>query len=244
MEQQEGKLKSLTLKEKMKLINLVENGKTIKEVSEDYSINRNTLHFILKNRDKIKGGLKANPGISGYKRIKQTKSPELEQRILAYMNESRENNIKLSGNIVKTVALEIAAELGVENFAASNGWLCSFFKRNKIMMSQFNKGTDQYDDDRSKTGAELVAWSEVEEPEEYLEEKFDYQNELLEDEDTPYESVDMNYEVEAIEEDQSYYAIDESGLWRSWCRMCGSRETPAEQDPKHLEIVQQLLRVS
>lgn len=70
-EQSEGKLKSLTLEEKLKLINLVESGRSVKEVAEEHGVNRNTLHYILKSRTRIRENVEANPGISSFKRIKQ-----------------------------------------------------------------------------------------------------------------------------------------------------------------------------
>lgn len=81
----QGKLKSLTIEEKLKLIELVESGKSVKEVAEMSEINKNTLHYILKSRVKIRESINLNPNMSGFKRIKLTKSPELEQRILDYM---------------------------------------------------------------------------------------------------------------------------------------------------------------
>lgn len=62
MEQQSsGKMKSLTIQEKLSIINMVENGKSLKEVAEELSINRNTLHYILKNREKIKAEIGKKP---------------------------------------------------------------------------------------------------------------------------------------------------------------------------------------
>lgn len=71
LEPTEGKLKSLTLEEKIKLIDQVEGGRSVKDVAEEHGVNRNTLHYILKNRSKIRDNISANPGISTFKRIKQ-----------------------------------------------------------------------------------------------------------------------------------------------------------------------------
>lgn len=243
MEPHVGKLKSLTLVEKLKLIEIVEMGRPVKDVAEEFAVNRNTLHYILKNRDKIREGIIANPGIAGFKRIKQTKSPALEQRVLDFMLDSRANDQKLSGSIIKTVALEIAAELGVENFGGSNGWLHSFFKRNRININDFNKGVDpySYNEESSINDSKIIV--------ENYHENFDEndQVEITEHADSPNDMKDM-YDVEMIEEDPQEIVQDQEDhidvFWKNWCRLCGNCETLSEQEPQHTEIVEKLLNVS
>lgn len=134
----ESKLKSFTVEEKLKLIKQIENGKTVKDVSEEFGVNRNTLHYILKNKDKFKNKEKCNPAMLGFKRIRDVKYPELDQRILDLMYNHKNRGEKISGNTIKALALEIAAELNFKDFSGSNGWLCSFLKRHKIKLSEFN----------------------------------------------------------------------------------------------------------
>lgn len=56
-----SKMKSLTIQEKLEVIEMIENGKTIKEVTESSGINRNSLHYILKQRNKIREEVNKNP---------------------------------------------------------------------------------------------------------------------------------------------------------------------------------------
>lgn len=252
-------MKSLTLDEKMKLISIVESGRAVKEVAEEFGVNRNTLHYILKNRDKIRENVTLKPGISGFKRIKQTKSPELEMRILKFMHESRKKGEKLSGTIIKSVALSIAAELDVDNFSASNGWLFSFFKRNTITISEFNKGTDQIGfktrvapktinlpteeiQDDSLNGMVKLEHYTFNKPE-----QVDQTMEILE---VGYEFIDSSgdkYDTEMVDEQEIVEPEVEEHCespWRSWCRLCGNCETLPVIDEHHSDIVQQLLTVS
>lgn len=255
MERPEGKLKSLTLVEKLKLIEIVEMGRSVKDVAEEFAVNRNTLHYILKNREKIRESVIANPGISGYKRIKQTKSPELEQRILDYMYESRTNNQKLSGSIIKTVALEIAADLGVDGFAASNGWLFSFFKRNRITISEFNKGVDQYEEDTLKeqkvSSISVANDFEGNVPEDDIKtEHLDQKKEAEEVVEIGYEFLDSSndlkeiFEAELVDEEDEPDDEVQEPQWRNWCRICANTETLFELELEHAEIIQQLLHVN
>lgn len=236
----EGKLKSLTLQEKVRLINLVESGRAVKDVAEEYSVNRNTLFYILKNRDKIRDSISANPGLPNYKRIKTTKSPDLERRVLEFMMLQRSQNQKLSGGVIKNQALEIAMELEVENFGASNGWLHSFFKRNNISIAEFNKGADPY--------AEVKRL----EAEEYYEEANDSKlDPLIKDEsDQPLDEVIETIEYEEADEFSLEAEVEEEAVeeyvppaWLSWCRICGSRETRSEVDSSLLEYANQVFQV-
>lgn len=60
-EKHEPKLKSLTIREKFDLINLVDQGKSIKEISKELGISKNTLHYIYKNKEKICQEVMASP---------------------------------------------------------------------------------------------------------------------------------------------------------------------------------------
>lgn len=54
MQKSEPKLKSLTILEKIEIINVIESGKSVKDVAKELGISKNTLHYIYKNKDKIR----------------------------------------------------------------------------------------------------------------------------------------------------------------------------------------------
>jgi hypothetical protein len=155
----ESKLKSFTVEEKLKLISEIENGRTVKDVSEEFGVNRNTLHYIFKNKNKFKDKEKCNPAVLSFKRIRDVKYPQLDQRILDLMYDYKNRGEKISGNVIKAVALETASELNFTEFSGSNGWLCSFLKRHKIKLSEFNE-----DHITSKTNNEDEQIETIEEP--------------------------------------------------------------------------------
>lgn len=258
MSKSTGKLKSLTLEEKMKLIELVEDGKSVRDVAEEYGINKNTLHYILKHRDKIRDGLCLKPNVLGRKRIKDAKFPELEQRVIDFMEQSRRKKQKLSGNIIKAVALEIAAEADAVNFAASNGWLFSFFKRNSITISEFNKGLDPYSQDKLSNMQPTENFSEasiqnIEEKIEYDEES-DINVEHLENVEYAFPSEneysEETFEAEKVSENQiadEQFEMEDKPMespWRNWCRMCGCIDSTIELDLQSEPHFKQLLNVS
>lgn len=53
MNESHGKMRSLTILEKQSIIELVDSGRSIKDVSEETGINRNTLHYIMKKKSQI-----------------------------------------------------------------------------------------------------------------------------------------------------------------------------------------------
>lgn len=255
MEQTEGKLKSLPLVEKLKLIEIIESGRSVKQVAEEYAINRNTLHYILKNKDRIRDALNTNPGTAGFKRIKSTKSPELEMRVLNFMHESRSRNERLSGSIIKGMALEIAIELNLHNFAASNGWLFSFFKRNQISINDFNQVTSaqRFDNEEILEFEEELTSSNYQQEE--VEESRQEFDQPLAQPDQIIESYEYSEEVEEFVETENVKdegtAEDETLSepawvpdWRDWCRMCGNRETSIEIDKFLAEVAKQFFDVS
>lgn len=152
--------------------------------------------------------------------------------------------MKLSGSIIKTVALEIASELNITNFAASNGWLFSFFKRNNITISEFNKGHDLYAMSKAQTSGHPII--DDEEPRvEVVEIQFEKQ-ECEEEIEMVYEE-EPGEEAEGEEDEGEYYEESEvvqEASWRSWCRVCGNRETLSGLEFQHSEIMVQLYLVS
>ncbi|UYV80404.1 TIGD4 [Cordylochernes scorpioides] len=57
---------------------------------------------------------------------------DVEDELLKWFKKSRQNNIPVSGALVKEKAKEISVSLGVENFKCSDGWLWRFQRRNTI----------------------------------------------------------------------------------------------------------------
>ena len=58
----------------------------------------------------------------------------INNRVLTWFKELREKNVSISGDQVKTKALEIARSLGEENFKASSGWLETWKKANGLTL--------------------------------------------------------------------------------------------------------------
>lgn len=168
-----SKIKAITVETKLKLINQLETGKSPKDISEEFGINRNTLNYIFRNKNKYKEKERQNPTVLKSKRIRDVKYPMLDQKILEHIYESRERGEKITGNSIKSLALTIAAEMKCDAFSGSNGWLCSFLKRHRIKLSEFNEELNTQEEttnwtvqvDEQPSSEELIQVQCIENPE-------------------------------------------------------------------------------
>lgn len=125
-------LKTLTYEEKAAAIREVEKGlKTKSLIAKEFGIPLNTLSTYLKNRDAILSKL-ATSGGKNRKRARRPENPDVDECVLKWFKQSRENKVPLSGLLIKAKAEEFALQLEKHNFKASNGWLDGFKDRNGI----------------------------------------------------------------------------------------------------------------
>lgn len=211
-----SKIKATTVETKLKLIHQLENGKSTKDVSEEFGINRNTLNYIFKNKNKYKEKERENPTLLRAKRIRDVKYPQLEIKILDHIYESRDRGEKVSGFSIKSFALTIAAEMKCDNFSGSNGWLCSFLKRHRIRLSEFNE-------EINTSQSETTNWT-VHEVDQSANEEFIH--------------------VQCIEEAETTEGVEEI-ITELPCRLCGSEnETLSIISEIHFSIVDPFVEVS
>ncbi|KAG5673972.1 hypothetical protein PVAND_003968 [Polypedilum vanderplanki] len=233
MEEIQGKSKSLTILQKLEIIEMVKNGRSVKDISEELGVNRNTLHYILKNRDKITEASK-KPGLSYHKRIKQTKNPELEKTILDYIHKAKTNGEKLTGSIIKAVALETSLKMNSSNFAASNGWLFSFLKRNNISMNDLNGNGENLS---IKKSSPLQCNEINDEENEIVYEEFNNIDESIKHKNEEIEELEIT-----TENDINYPSVQIN--WRNWCRLCGNIESLYILESQLLDTVKNLFDIT
>lgn len=126
------KLKILTIAEKVNVINMVEqSGKKNYEVANAFGIPSSTLSTILKNKTKILTNFKLQPS---RKKIKLSEFPNLDSSLFKWYVQCKDNNLPVSGPILKEKAKIFAKSLGYTNFKNSTGWLDKWKKRNNITL--------------------------------------------------------------------------------------------------------------
>jgi hypothetical protein len=120
--------KCLSIAEKKKVIAAVEAGEKKKDVALRFGIPASTLSTILKQKDH----LTTLTPYSSRIRQKKCEYPDLEECLMAWFTQSRQNNIPISGPILKEKSKLFATNLGITNFQASEGWLEKFKKRHDL----------------------------------------------------------------------------------------------------------------
>ncbi|CAB0042470.1 unnamed protein product [Trichogramma brassicae] len=126
------KLKCLSIGEKFNLIKELEKGQlSKKEVAKKFDIKPSTLSGILKNKEDV---LKAFETESpNRKRKRGAEYDDIEEALIVWFEQARQNNIPISGPIIQEKALSYAKLFNNDQFQASDGWLNNFKKRHGIV---------------------------------------------------------------------------------------------------------------
>lgn len=122
------KNKCLSISEKKRVIQAVEDGQLKKDVAKQFGILPSTLSMILKKKDYITGCAL----IASRKRSRQGEFPRLEECLLKWIRQCRGQNIPIGGFMLKEKAKSFAQSFGIEGFVASEGWLSNFKSRHSI----------------------------------------------------------------------------------------------------------------
>lgn len=130
---------SLTIEKKIEIINRHEKGETQRALSQEYNIGRTTISDIIKRKYKFFKFVSMNAdkeeNLKRRRTLRRTVHKELEEKLLAWYNESREQGHHISGPMISVKAQLMHKELGyTEAFTASNGWLDRFKIRNGIKL--------------------------------------------------------------------------------------------------------------
>ncbi|GFU19302.1 tigger transposable element-derived protein 6 [Trichonephila clavipes] len=125
------KYKCLTIYEKQKVIESVKEGERKVDVAKAFEIPLSSLSTILKNKEKTLSASSSRVR----KRVSKGNFPRLEQCLVSWMRQCREQNIPMGGSLLKEKAKAFAKELGID-FLASEGWLTNFKKRNEIVFKK------------------------------------------------------------------------------------------------------------
>lgn len=130
---------SLTIEKKIEIINRHEKGETQRALSQEYNIGRTTISDIIKRKYKffkfVSMNVDKEENLKRRRTLRRTVHKELEEKLLAWYNESREQGQHISGPMISAKAQLMHKELGyTEPFTASNGWLDRFKIRNGIKL--------------------------------------------------------------------------------------------------------------
>ncbi|KAI1697062.1 tc5 transposase DNA-binding domain-containing protein [Ditylenchus destructor] len=123
----------LTLQKKKEILDAHEQEKSWVKLSKQFDLPDSTIRTIVSNKHKIISALDEG---SEAKRTKvcSAKHPELESATVSWLKSARNQNIELSGPLIKEKAKELAERLNIKDFEASNGWLSNLKQRHSITL--------------------------------------------------------------------------------------------------------------
>jgi hypothetical protein len=131
------KRKELPLDKKIELIKDSDNGKSQRQLAEIYLCGKTTVQKILAKRRDYEEAFEEN--VSGSRKRIRSIAPneELNALMWEWYIKITTANVPLTGPLIQEKALQIAAQLKITDFKASNGWLYCFCRRNNIHQVKF-----------------------------------------------------------------------------------------------------------
>ena len=134
-----NKRKSLSFAKKRELCKWKRDNPSYnqEELAEKFDISKPQVCKILKAKDKWLSIDVTNKDFKNQKRDRGAKFSEVESALYLWMQQALSSNLTITGDILKTKALNFATRLHITSFIASDGWLSKFKKWYNIR--QINK---------------------------------------------------------------------------------------------------------
>ncbi|XP_007670010.1 tigger transposable element-derived protein 4 [Ornithorhynchus anatinus] len=123
------KKKSLSIEEKVDIINAVESGKKKTDIAAKYGIKKNSLSSIMKNKDKVLEAFESFRFDPKRKRLRTAFYTDLEEALMKWYRIAQCLNVPVNGPMLRLKANDFAQKLGHSDFKCSNGWLDRFKSR-------------------------------------------------------------------------------------------------------------------
>ncbi|XP_067389653.1 major centromere autoantigen B [Emydura macquarii macquarii] len=123
--------RSLSLRDKAQIIRACQApGARQSRVAAAWALHRSVVCRIWKQKEKLLAQYGEGGAYTGCrKRGREGRTPGLDQALAAWLQERQAGGARLAGPALKEKARQLAAELGVSGFKASDGWLSRWKKR-------------------------------------------------------------------------------------------------------------------
>lgn len=133
------KRKRLTLAQKIEIIKFVDTENIgVRAVAEKFNIGKTQVSDILKNREYLSQTFVEQRSDQSKRKFPKSDGEIIDTVIFQWYLHARVNNLSISGPLLKEKALELASEVGLNDFKASNGWLQKFKERHQISYKSVN----------------------------------------------------------------------------------------------------------
>ena len=121
----------LSLSEKLEIIERKNGGESKSDLCNEYGICKSVFNKIIQTQNELVKRFQKNPNLSDFKKFRQCKFEPLEESLVIWMRAEKIEGEHIRSK-VRVKALELAAQLGYNDFKASEGWWDRFKKRNGI----------------------------------------------------------------------------------------------------------------
>ena len=125
------KRKVLTLDERVKVIKLLESGKSSRILAEHLGVGRTQIQQTLKRKAELMSDYENNANPDSKRQRRATGNEDINELTWRWFQDASARRAHLSGPIIQEKA-RIAESLENSVFKASNGWLDSFLRRHNI----------------------------------------------------------------------------------------------------------------
>ncbi|XP_075057157.1 uncharacterized protein LOC142143318 isoform X2 [Mixophyes fleayi] len=129
------KRNGLKLKDKILVLCAYENNESVGSLAAQFGVSRAQIVQIIKRREELLSALQNNVSGDRIRRRRRTTNDQLNSAVWDWLLSIRDTDVALSGRIIREKALQIARDMGIQDFKASNGWLDSFKKAHNIHRS-------------------------------------------------------------------------------------------------------------
>lgn len=154
---------TLTLEEKIKVIQAFLDGKSQRQIANLHGIGKTQVNGIVKKREEILS-LYRESVVRGekltMKRQRKSEYATLNEHLIKwYRHMTVVAGVKITTGMLRAKALQIAPQLGYQDFKASNGWLATFKSNNNLKFSKVKKdesfSSETFDDTETQKETEM-----------------------------------------------------------------------------------------
>ncbi|XP_076069010.1 uncharacterized protein LOC143041137 [Oratosquilla oratoria] len=151
---------TLTLEEKVKVIESFLDGKSQRQIANMYGIGKTQVSGIIKRREEIltvyRDSILRGEKLTMKRQRKSEYALLNEHLIQWYHHMTLVAGVKITTGMLRAKALQIAPELGYHDFKASNGWLATFKANNNLKLSRHKKSEGSDDQNKQHEDGHLA----------------------------------------------------------------------------------------
>jgi hypothetical protein len=127
------KREGIDLKTKYEILQDIERGIDYSLIVSKYSLKSKTnVSRIKEQKEVIEKAFESGESNSKRKILRRPKFSDIDEAVIKWLRDVRQQKISISGPLIKETAKEIAKDMRVEGFSASDGWLQKLRQRHDI----------------------------------------------------------------------------------------------------------------